>query len=69
MSGKSIQKWPRYGLPEPDSTSRLALFENFKTGLGENVNRQIFRCKYSDYSPLCFGEIHAEMTKLWLAKT
>ena len=54
---KSIHKWPSYGLPEPDSTSRLAIFEQFKMGRGENVKRQMFRGEWPNYSPIYFGEI------------
>jgi hypothetical protein len=54
-------------LPEHDSTSRLGIFEDFKTDCEGNMNRQIYRNRKSNYSPINFGEIHGEMTKLWLA--
>ena len=43
ISGKSIQKSSSYCLPEPNSTSRLAIFENLKTGRGGNRKAQIYR--------------------------
>ena len=56
ISGKYMQKWPSYGLPEPDSTSRLAIFEDFAMCRGENVMWPIFRCKYPNYTPLYSGK-------------
>ena len=66
---KSIHKWPSYGLPKPESTSRLAIFEHFKMGHGKNVKRQIFRGDWPNNSPIYVRQIHSKMAKLWLART
>ena len=55
VSGKYMLKWPSYSFPEVESTSTLAILENFQTDGRQNMKRQLYRYKYSNYRPIYFG--------------